>query len=171
VIILGIDPGTATTGYGVIKRISSIKEECISYGVISTSKEKPMGERLVEIKDDMEELIEKYKPDMVGIEDLFFFRNITTAVSVSQARGVVLECVYRHKIPCLEFPPLQIKQAVTGFGNAKKKQVQESVKLWLKLKEIPRPDDAADGLAVALTASRMARKGCVVNYTKPPIKT
>lgn len=152
-IILGIDPGTAITGYGVIERLPDGKHRCIAHGVIRTKKELPMGERLVEISKDLNELLDTYKPDAVGIEELFFSKNVKTAMTVGQARGVVLENVYRRKIQCLEFTPMQIKQAMTGHGRAEKADIQQAVKLWLKLEEIPKPDDAADGLAIALTVS------------------
>ncbi len=152
-IILGIDPGTAITGYGIIEKVSSTETKCISYGVIRTHKDLPMGDRLVEIGKDLDTILDTYKPDAVGVEELFFCKNVTTAITVAQARGVVLERIYNRNIKCLEFTPLQIKQAVTGYGKAKKEQVQETVKLWLKLDQIPKPDDAADGLAIALSVA------------------
>ena len=151
-IILGIDPGTAITGYGVIQRKDG-GNVCVAYGVIRTHKDLPMGKRLVEISQDLDALFDKYKPDYVGVEELFFCNNVKTALTVGQARGVVLERIYARGIPCMEFTPLQIKQAMTGYGKATKEQIQASVKQWLKLSEIPKPDDAADGLAVALTVS------------------
>lgn len=152
-IILGIDPGTAITGYGVIHVENRNSIQCVSYGVIRTDKALLAGERLVEISDDIIKIIEKYKPAYVGIEQLFFANNTKTAMTVGQARGVILAEIYRRHIPCKEFTPLQIKQAMTGHGRATKNQIQEAVKLWLKLPTIPTPDDAADGLAIALAVA------------------
>jgi len=151
-IILGIDPGTAITGYGVIEKEGNTNK-CIAYGVIRTDKDKKMGDRLVEISKDLDSILDTYKPDLVGVEELFFCKNVTTAISVGQARGVILERIYNRGIKCMEFNPLTIKQAVTGYGKADKMQIQKTVQLWLKLDDIPKPDDAADGLAIALTAS------------------
>lgn len=156
-VILGIDPGTAIMGYGVIEKISNVENRCIAYGVVTTSAKKAMGERLVELAKDLNEIIEKYKPDVVGIEELYFFKNEKTVITVAQARGVILQEVAKRNISYHEFTPLQIKQAITGYGLSKKANIQEAVKLWLKLDTIPTPDDAADGLAVALTVSALLR--------------
>ncbi len=156
-IILGIDPGTAIMGYGVIEKVSHVESRCIAYGVVTTSPKSNMGNRLVELAKDLNDIIEKYKPDVVGIEELYFFKNEKTVITVAQARGVILQEVAKRNIPYHEFTPLQIKQAVTGYGLSKKANIQEAVKLWLKLETIPKPDDAADGLAVALTVSHVIR--------------
>ncbi len=147
--ILGIDPGTATTGWGIISEEK--KEPKLEvYGCIETSKHKTTVERLKEIASDLEEIIEKYKPDEVAVEDLFFFKNLKTAIKVAQARGVLLLIPGRKNIPVFEYTPLQVKQALTGYGRAEKSQIQWMVKEILKLSEIPKPDDAADALAVAI---------------------
>ncbi len=154
--ILGIDPGTATTGFGVIE-ISGGKKTAIDFGVISTHKDLPMHKRLAELHKDLSRLIKTYRPDYCVVEQLFFARNVTTAISVGQARGVILLAAAQNKLEIAEYTPLQVKQAVTGYGQATKKQIQEMVKILLSLDEIPRPDDAADALAVALAHAPSAR--------------
>ena len=155
-IILGLDPGTATTGYGVIKKENG---DClpISFGTIETSKELDAGERLNIIEKELEKIIEKNRPEAAAIEKLFFNRNVTTAMKVSEARGVLINTLTRAGIPIYEYTPLQIKQAVTGYGTSPKKDVQRMVKLLLKLKETPYPDDAADGLAAAICCGHSLR--------------
>lgn len=150
-IILGIDPGTATTGYGIIqsgKRKDEFK--LVDFGVIATPPKLSDAERLKILADDLSKLIKKYKPTTVGVEKLFFTTNQKTAMAVSQARGVVLYIAQKHKLPILEFTPLQVKSFVCGYGKAEKRQVQFMVQKNLKLKTAPKPDDAADALAVAL---------------------
>lgn len=149
ITILGIDPGTATTGWGVIRENKG-NCEVVAFGAIETSKHKDNVSRLKEIARDLETLIGTYKPDEVGIEDLFFCNNVTTAIKVAQARGVMLLICARAKLPIGEYTPLQVKQALTGYGKADKFQVQHMVKEFLKLRKIPKPDDAADALAVAI---------------------
>ncbi len=148
-IILGIDPGTAIIGYGIIERLSD-KLKIIKYGCIRTEPKYSTAERLDRLDQELTKLTKKYKPDKMAIEDIFFFKNLKTAIKVSQARGVILCLAARMKIPVIEYTPLQVKQAVTSYGRAEKKQVQEMVKLLLKLEKIPKPDDAADALAVAI---------------------
>lgn len=148
--ILGIDPGTATTGFGIIE-VADHETRAIDYGVISTHKDLPMPERLAELHRDLNKLIKTHRPDSCVVEQLFFARNVTTAITVGQARGVVLLAAAQAELEIAEYTPLQVKQAVTGYGQATKKQVQEMVKTILGLKEIPKPDDAADALAIALT--------------------
>lgn len=150
--ILGIDPGTATTGFGLITKEGPklVKIDC---GVISTSKDLEMPERLGILYDDLQEIIKAHKPDVVVVEKLFFTNNITTAMTVSQARGVVLLVAEQNSIRTAEYTPLQVKMAVSGYGKATKKQVQEMVKKILKLEVIPKPDDAADALAIAICHS------------------
>lgn len=148
-IVLGIDPGLATIGYGVIEKNNDIK--VIDYGTIDTPKTERIATRLAMIYEAMVTLIEKFKPDCVAIEELFYFRNQTTIIPVGQARGViVLACIQRLG-NLYEYTPLQIKQALTGHGRAEKKQVQYMVRTILGLNSIPKPDDAADALAVAIT--------------------
>jgi len=158
-VILGIDPGTATTGYGIIS--STVKKDefrLVNFGVISTKKNLTDAERLEILAKDLEFLIKKYNPDVVGVEKLFLTTNQKTVMTVSQARGVVLLVCQKHKIPILEFTPLQVKNFVCGYGKAEKKQVQYIVQKTFKLKSIPKPDDAADALAIALCAAFQYQK-------------
>ncbi len=148
-VILGVDPGTALIGFGVIKDTKR-RIEMIEYGCIETDPQYSTAERLLKLDTDLEKIIKKHKPDRAAVEDIFFFKNLKTAVKVSQARGVILARIAKMKIPVCEYTPLQVKQAVTSYGRAEKKQVQQMVKLLLNLKEIPKPDDAADALAVAI---------------------
>lgn len=152
-IILGIDPGYAIVGYGVIEKIG-FQTKYIDYGAITTDKDTDFPTRLVQIADGLEYLIEKYKPECLAIEELFFQNNQKTAINVAMARGVVVEIAKRKLGNLFEYTPLQIKQALTGQGRADKKQVQYMVKAILNLKEIPKPDDAADALAVAICHSQ-----------------
>lgn len=157
--ILGIDPGTATTGYGVITPTKRAGEfELVDFGVISTKKDQTDAERLAILAEDLEHLIKKYKPEAVGIEKLFFATNQKTVMSVSQARGVILLTCHKHRIPILEFTPLQVKNFICGYGKAEKRQVQFIIQQTFKLKSLPKPDDAADALAIAMyTAHHHAR--------------
>jgi len=148
VIILGIDPGTAIIGYGLIKKSEELK--LIKYGCIKTAKNLATAERLKKIHKQLNSLIKKYKPDIVAVEDIFFFKNLKTVITVSQARGVILLTAINFNIPIFEYTPLQIKQAITGYGRAEKIQVQKMVKLLLSLEKVPKPDDAADALATAI---------------------
>lgn len=150
--ILGIDPGTATTGFGVIE-IKAGKKTALDFGVISTHKDLPMPDRLAEIYKDICALIKHHQPDQVVVEQLFFATNSKTAISVGQARGVVLLAAAQARLPLAEYTPLQVKQTITGYGQATKKQIQEMVKILLGLDKIPKPDDAADALAIALCYS------------------
>ena len=148
-IILGIDPGYATIGYGVIEKNGS-KLTAIDYGVISTPKDESIAYRLAMIYEAMNKIIEKFKPDEIAIEELFFKTNITTGIKVAQARGVILLSATMQCGKLYEYTPLMIKQALTGNGRAEKRQVQYMVQMLLKLKSIPKPDDAADALAAAV---------------------
>jgi crossover junction endodeoxyribonuclease RuvC len=148
-IILGIDPGTAITGWGVIKETKK-KVGVVAYGCIETSKNKTDVQRLKETANDLEAIIKEYQPDEMAIEELFFFKNLKTAIKVAQSRGVLMYVTTQNKISVDEYTPLQIKQALTGYGRADKKQMQLMVQQILKLKDIPKPDDAADALAVAI---------------------
>jgi crossover junction endodeoxyribonuclease RuvC len=153
-IILGIDPGTATTGYGLVNRLGKTdKFEVLDFGVISTDKGLPTPERLSILGRDLEKIIKKFRPTAVGVERLFFTTNQKTAMAVSEARGVILFVCQKYKLQILEFTPLQVKTLVCGYGKAEKKQVQFMVQKTLKLKELPKPDDAADALALALCAA------------------
>ncbi len=155
--ILGIDPGTGICGFGVIEMRKN-KPIMIDNGVISTPPHTPLPERLEDIFDSLNEIIEIDKPDVVSIEKLFFTKNITTGISVAEARGVVILVCKQHKLPIFEYTPNEIKKTMTGYGSADKKQMQEMVKLHLNLKDIPKPDDAADALAAAITHSLMHRE-------------
>ncbi|MBU0476768.1 crossover junction endodeoxyribonuclease RuvC [Patescibacteria group bacterium] len=155
-IILGIDPGLATIGYGLIKKNKKkIKGkmilECLGCGLIKTTPALERPERLEKINNELSKLIKKYKPNILVMENVYFFKNAKTVISVSQAQGVILLTAAKNKIPVFYFTPLQIKMTVTGFGRAEKKVVQERIKKVLNLKELPKPIDASDALATALT--------------------
>jgi len=150
-IILGIDPGTAITGYGVIQHLPGDQLKVISYGAVTTPAKQDLQFRLKTIFDDCTTLNRQFEPDAMAIEKLFFNTNTTTAMSVGQARGVIMLSAALQSIPVYEYTPLQIKMALTGYGRADKTQVQQMVTQILKLPEIPKPDDVADGLAAAIT--------------------
>ncbi|MDB5168917.1 MAG: ruvC [Candidatus Saccharibacteria bacterium] len=154
--ILGIDPGTGILGFGVIDVIRG-KAILVDAGVIRTPVKEDDAVRLLTIYEELTEIIKLNKPEMMSVEKLFFSKNVTTAMTVSQARGVVLLCGQQAGIPIHEYNPMQIKQAITGYGKADKKQMQEMVRVILNLKEIPKPDDAADALAAAITHSMNVR--------------
>ncbi|OGZ32086.1 MAG: crossover junction endodeoxyribonuclease RuvC [Candidatus Portnoybacteria bacterium RBG_13_40_8] len=156
-IILGIDPGTAITGFGVLKKIGEHELKLIDYGCIKTPSDLSTAERLALLNKELSSLLKKQKPDIAAIEDIFFFKNLKTAIKVSQARGVILFTIAQTKIPIYEYTPLQIKQAVACYGRAEKSQVQKMVKRLLNLKEIPKPDDASDALATAICCANTIR--------------
>jgi crossover junction endodeoxyribonuclease RuvC len=149
IIILGIDPGLADMGFGVIEKTGS-RLKTLDYGSIKTAAKQTDETRLVQIKKELDRIIKKYRPSRVGIEKLFFGNNAKTAIAVGQARGVAVLCAGEHCLAISEFTPLQVKLALTSWGQADKKQVQQMVKVVLGLKEIPKPDDAADALAIAV---------------------
>ena len=153
--ILGIDPGVAIVGFGVIESDRG-QQRMIQYGAITTQAGLPLATRLVQIGNDLEQLIEQFQPDELAIEELFFSKNITTGIAVAHGRGVVLYTAEKMQIPIYEYTPMQIKQAVVGYGLAEKKQVMDMTRRLLKLKSIPRPDDAADALAIAICHARSA---------------
>ena len=148
-LVLGVDPGLATTGYGLVRKIGG-EIQAVAYGVVTTSAKRPLGERLQRIYQELAALIQLHRPDEGAVEELFFSRNVRTAMSVGQARGVALLALADAGLTVTEYTPLTIKQAVSGFGGADKVQVQTMVKMLLRLEDIPRPDDAADALAVAI---------------------
>ena len=154
-IVLGIDPGVATIGFGVI-RAERQKNTLLQYGVITTPAGLPLSKRLYQIGTDMEELIGKLRPDVISIEELFFNTNITTGIAVAHARGVLLYTAEKCGIPLHEYTPSQVKMAVVGYGKAEKRQVMDMTRRLLHLKAVPRPDDAADALALALCHARSA---------------
>ena len=148
-IVLGIDPGTARLGYGVVERQGSALT-MLDYGCVETAKDRPLEQRLLTINEALTDLIETHHPEAVGVERLFFNKNVQTAMAVGQARGVVLLVAAQHGLPVFEYGPHEVKLAVTGYGRAPKDQVQRMVQLVLSMTEIPKPDDAADALAVAV---------------------
>ena len=159
-LVLGIDPGTAITGYGLVREHSNGALEAVAYGVIRTPARTPMPDRLKMLYDEMVALIEAHQPDAAAIETLFFGRNVTTAITVAQGRGVILLALAEAELPTREYKPAEIKQAIAGYGNADKQQMQEMIRQLLNLDAVPKPDDAADGLGVAITdlnASRFER--------------
>ncbi len=147
--VLGIDPGTATTGWAILEEKSG-KVFPIAYGHISTSPKNSTTERLKEVADDLEKIARKYVPIEAAVEDIFFFKNLKTAMKVSQSRGAILLTLEKNNIKISEYTPLQVKQALTGYGQAEKSQIQLMVKNILKLKKIPKPDDTADAIAIAI---------------------
>ena len=153
--ILGIDPGVAIVGFGVIESDRG-QQRMIQYGAITTQAGLPLATRLVQIGNDLEQLIEQFQPDELAIEELFFSKSITTGIAVAHGRGVVLYTAEKMQIPIYEYTPMQVKQAVVGYGLAEKKQVMDMTRRLLKLKSIPRPDDAADALAIAICHARSA---------------
>lgn len=148
-IIIGVDPGTATTGFGVLKKEGQ-KHIVIDYGIIPTPAKTPLHDRLDTIFSELTKIINKYKPDHIAVEELFFAANAKTAIAVGHARGVILLAGKKKGLSVFEYTPLEVKMALTGYGRADKNQVQQMVKSLLSLKEIPKPDDAADALAVAI---------------------
>jgi len=148
-IIVGIDPGLAISGYGVINYIGN-KFEVIDYGAVTTESSQEFPGRLKAIYDGYMELFNRYKPEAVAIEELFYNKNVKTAIAIAEARGVHLLAAENCGIPLYEYTPLQIKQGIVGYGRAEKKQIQEMVKVILKLESVPKPDDVADGLAAAI---------------------
>jgi crossover junction endodeoxyribonuclease RuvC len=161
-VVLGIDPGTASTGYGIVVQTLSGTFELLACGVIRTYPDHPMHYRLREIFEDIQNLIEEFSPHEVAVEQLFFGRNVTTAISVGQARGAALLAVALADLPVAEYTPAEVKQALTGYGNADKLQMQLMVQQILALAEIPKPDDAADGVAIALCHLQTARYRALV---------
>jgi crossover junction endodeoxyribonuclease RuvC len=156
-ISLGIDPGTATVGYGLVKEHNDGSLQAIAHGVISTPPALPMWDRLKLIYDGISTLITRYQPDRAGVEELFFAKNVTTAITVAQGRGVILLALTNARLPIAEYKPNNVKQSIAGYGGAPKPQMQEMVRMLLGLDDIPRPDDAADALAVAITDIHSAR--------------
>ncbi len=161
--ILGIDPGLAIVGYGIVDKEGNVYKT-IYYDAITTEAHTPIENRIKIIYDEMNLIIEKYKPDVVSIEELFFNNNAKTALAVGQARGVVLLSAVEHNIPIYEYTPLQVKQALTGYGRASKMQIQQMMKSMLGLNEIPKPDDVADALAIAICHGNSVRFNSILNW-------
>ena len=153
--ILGIDPGYATIGFGLIEG-ERAQYRMVTYGAITTPAGLPLSKRLYQIDRDMEDLISQLKPDVISIEELFFNTNITTGIAVAHGRGVILCTAEKMGVPIYEYTPMQVKQAVVGYGLAEKKQVMDMTRRLLKLSAVPRPDDAADALAIAICHARSA---------------
>ena len=153
-VFLGIDPGLATIGFGVIEGAGDVFRQ-VDAGVIKTLPSLSLAERLHTIKQDIEQLLSQYKPQAVGVEELFFAKNVTNAIKVAHARGVILESVAAHSIPLFEFTPLEIKNNICGYGQADKKQMQAMVQRLLGLPRPPKPDDAADALGAALCTAHV----------------
>lgn len=151
-IILGIDPGFGRVGWGVVERING-NWTYVAHGCIETFKDKTFLERLEQVSSELTQVIEEYKPGYSAVEELFFYKNAKTVIDVAQARGVILHTLSQQNVPIMELTPLQVKQAVVGYGKAEKSQVQKMLKILLKLDKIPKQDDAADALAVALACS------------------
>lgn len=151
--ILGIDPGTATTGYGVIENNRG-KLKLVEYGCIRTAKTDSASTRLAEIYRDLKKLIKKHRPEIISVESVYFYKNVKTAIAVAHARGVVLLAAAESQAKLVEFTPLQVKSRLAGYGKADKKQIQYMVKAILDLKTIPKPDDAADAVAIAICAAK-----------------
>jgi crossover junction endodeoxyribonuclease RuvC len=150
-LALGIDPGTATTGYGLVRIEPDGSLVAVKYGVLLTPKESTASARLVMLYDQLRDVLNEYKPELAAVEKLFFARNVTTALAVGQARGVVMLAIEQAGIEVFEYTPKEVKNAVAGYGGADKRQVQEMVRALLQLDSIPKPDDAADALAIAIT--------------------
>ena len=150
-LAIGIDPGTATTGYGLVRLMPDGELVAVSFGIISTPKDATPSARLEMLYTDLRKLLKQHKPDTSAVEKLFFARNVTTGIAVGQARGVVLLALEQAGIEIFEYTPKEVKNAVAGYGSAEKRQVQEMVRALLQLDSIPKPDDAADALAIAIT--------------------
>lgn len=165
--ILGIDPGVATIGFGVVNA-EGTRLRMESYGAITTPAGLPLATRLLQIETDMEQLLRDVKPDEVSIEELFFSKNITTGIAVAHGRGVILCTIEKMQLPVYEYTPMQVKQAVVGYGLAEKRQVMDMTRRLLRLKAVPRPDDAADALALAICHARSATS--LLRRANPQVK-
>ncbi|NJO83886.1 MAG: crossover junction endodeoxyribonuclease RuvC [Blastochloris sp.] len=150
-LTLGIDPGTATIGYGLVRELRDGSLQAVAYGVITTPSTLPLPDRLKIIHEDLAKLIAEHKPERAAVEQMFYAKNFTNAINVAQGRGVILLTLVEAGLPMEEYKPHQVKQSIAGYGAAKKNQMQEMVRMLLSLPDIPRPDDAADALAIAIT--------------------
>ena len=163
-IVIGIDPGTAITGYGLVREQENGELEWIAHGVVTTPSDWDEPKRLLELYQKLCEILSNYKPDCCAVEKLFFQKNVKTAIRVGQGRGAALIAAARSELPVGEYTPLEVKQAVVGYGSADKRQVQQMVKVLLGLSDIPKPDDAADALAVAICHLHSTRRNQLLNY-------
>jgi len=154
---MGIDPGTAIVGYGLVREHHDGSLEAVAYGVIRTPSDRPMPERLAQIYTELSQIINTYSPTIGAVEELFFAKNVTTAITVAQGRGVILLALQNAGVPIYEYKPNFIKQSISGYGGADKPQVQEMVRILLNLETIPKPDDAADALAIAIVNIQNSR--------------
>ena len=152
-LVLGIDPGFAIVGFGLVQSEKG-RQRLLQYGVITTPAGAPFEQRLLDIDRDFNELLEKFRPDCIAVEELFFNTNVTTGINVAQARGVIIMEAAKHGVPVYEYTPLQVKQAVVGYGRAEKNQVMQMTTRLLGLDKVPKPDDAADAIAIALCHAR-----------------
>lgn len=155
--VLGIDPGTGICGFGVVQYVTHKQPRMVTAGVITTPAHTPIEERLLDIYNSLHEIIEETHPDEVSIEKLYFNQNITTGITVAEARGVCILVAKQYNLPIAEYTPLQIKQTLTGYGRANKKSMQEAVRVYLNMEQIVKPDDAADALAAAITHALMTQ--------------
>jgi crossover junction endodeoxyribonuclease RuvC len=162
-IVLGLDPGLAITGYGLVQESPSGELVLLEYGAIRTRAGEQLPDRLLSINQQLDALLQEHHPDVVAVEELFFCKNVTTALVVGQARGVEILNAARHGLPVYEYKPMAIKQAISGYGSASKAQVQEMVRMLLDLDQVPQPDDAADGIAVAICHLHNARLQSVLD--------
>jgi len=160
-LVLGLDPGLATLGYGLVKGDGYILE-LVAYGVVRTPAKTPLAERLMQLHHELSSIIVQHHPDVAAVEELFFSTNARTAIIVGEARGVTLLTVAEAGVPIVEYTPLQVKQAITGYGQADKPQMQQMVRLLLGLNEIPHPDDAADALAVSICHHHSAHMAALI---------
>ncbi len=165
-LVLGIDPGTATTGFGLVESIGS-RMKLVHYGTITTEAAAEMPERLCQISEQIDGIIKAYKPDVAAIEQIYYFKNAKTVITVAQSRGVIIMTAAKAGLDIAEYTPLQVKQSVVGYGKADKKQVQIMVQTLLKMEKLPRPDDAADALAIAISHIHSCR---LVNIYKGGLK-
>ncbi|MGB2955793.1 MAG: crossover junction endodeoxyribonuclease RuvC [Anaerolineales bacterium] len=163
-VVIGIDPGTAITGYGLVREQENGELEWIAHGVVTTPSDWDEPKRLLDLFQNLSEILNTYQPDCCAVEKLFFQKNVKTAISVGQGRGAALIAAAASELPVGEYTPLEVKQAVVGYGNADKQQVQQMVKVLLGLSDIPKPDDAADALAVAICHLHSTRRNQISNY-------
>lgn len=163
-IVIGIDPGTAITGYGLVQELDNGELEWITHGVVKTPSDWEEPKRLLHLFRSLNEILKKYQVDYCAVEKLYFQKNVKTAISVSQGRGAALIAAAASELPVGEYTPLEIKQAVVGYGNADKNQIQQMVKVLLHLSEIPQPDDAADALAVAICHLHTTRRNHITDH-------
>lgn len=161
-LVIGIDPGTASTGFGLVREDSAGNLSAVEYGVIRTLPGQSMPDRLLGLYQDIQQLLTLHRPETSAVEKLFFQRNVRTAMAVGQGRGIVLLALAEAGIPVVEFAPSEVKQAISGYGGAEKKQVQEMVKILLNLKTLPQPDDAADALALAICCLHSRRMQALI---------